>query len=480
MQVPMLPRSLNTWPGQIVARIAGIGAGFSADAQRRIALLALAISLQSLADTFGNAVNWVGGPLAPLAHMSVLAASIGLIAAAVLSSPARAPRWLARVALGLSLIGAVMGTGQLLRAVGASFTHTVYSNDGTTLDHDAAIVALQGHDPYTATNFLTAIVTLNQSAEYSTPLRLGQFALLSWRDYPKPATLRAVAAAALVHNVSAPEFESHVSYPAFAWMPLMPFVALGLPSVIIVALIAFALFAWWALQAVDPLARPWLAILLIADLPLLNSVLSGALDVQLLLLTFLAWLWWDRPWLGTIALGLDLATKQQAWFFVLFLAVFIWRQAGWRAALVRLVGASGIFLALNLPFMLHDFHAWLAGNLAPLVDPMFPRGRGLVLLGTAGWLPLWPPAVYTTLELLALAAALGWYAWRGALRYPELGLLLAMLPLWFAWRSLPSYFYFVTVPTIALWLAWRWPARPPQPLPAAPDIVERPVIEVAS
>lgn len=465
-------------PQRFAAGWTALASGLSADARRRIALVALALVAQSLADLPGQVVNAVAGPLAPLVNIGFPTASILLVAVAILTPATRAPRWLLRVVLIAAIAAAALGALQVARSVIASFTHASYSNDGTSLDQYAALLLLRGHDPYQDSSLIAAQRTLGQDAEYTTPLRLGHFANRAWQDYPTPTELHAVAAQAPDLTAAAtPEFESRVSYPAFGFLPLVPFVAVGLPSVVFWSLLCMALFAWFALRAVEPGARPWLAMLILADVPLWNSVLTGSLDITVLLLTFLAWLWWDRPWLATIALGLDLATKQQAWFFALFFLIFVWRQAGWRVAGWRLAGALGIFLLLNLPFILHDAGAWTAGVLAPIRDPMFPRGRGLMQLALNGWLPLWPQAVYTTLEILALLAALGWYAWRGARRFPEMGLVLAMAPLWFAWRSLASYFFFIALPTVALWLAWRWPA--PRAAPIAPAPALAPTKELA-
>jgi len=55
-------------------------------------------------------------------------------------------------------------------------------------------------------------------------------------------------------------------------------------------------------------------------------------------------------------------------------------------------------------------------------------------------LPLWPPLVYTGLEIAAFAVCVA-VAWRIRRSSPELGMVLALLPLFFAYRSLFSYFF---------------------------------------
>jgi hypothetical protein len=80
---------------------------------------------------------------------------------------------------------------------------------------------------------------------------------------------------------------------------------------------------------------------------------------------------------------------------------------------------------------------------------MYPLGEGVIALATSGVLPLWPHPVYTGLELAALAACLLLYLRTGR-RQPGTGLVLALVPLVLAWRSLFTYFY-VALPLVCLW-----------------------------
>src|SRR5438445_152783 len=80
--------------------------------------------------------------------------------------------------------------------------------------------------------------------------------------------------------------------------------------------------------------------------------------------------------------------------------------------------------------------------MAPVADPMFPMGVGLVDLSATHLLPFFPKWVYTALEGVAMVACLVWY-WRICKKVPEAAMLLAVLPLFFAWLSFASYFYCV-------------------------------------
>jgi hypothetical protein len=65
-------------------------------------------------------------------------------------------------------------------------------------------------------------------------------------------------------------------------------------------------------------------------------------------------------------------------------------------------------------------------------------------LGAANIIPLAPRWFYGLLELLAMCGCILAY-WRLCRRWPHLGLVLAVVPLFFAWRSLFSYFYPVSI-----------------------------------
>ena len=75
----------------------------------------------------------------------------------------------------------------------------------------------------------------------------------------------------------------------------------------------------------------------------------------------------------------------------------------------------------------------------------------LCALARGGLLPLWPAAVYATLELAALAGLLIWFARARRLPRPELALVLGALPLLLAWHSAAGYF--VALPALAVYAA---------------------------
>jgi hypothetical protein len=424
----------------------------------RLTLVALALALQNLLELPRDPITHaLGATLTGVLVVLLLAASLVLLLAAVGVSP---PRWrwpyrreMQIAALCLTLLVVPLGIFQSAKVVVASFSAPQYANDGTTLDHYAAQQLLAGHNPYVTSDIVAAMRALHQDPANITPLRQGAFASTSPTDYPSKDELRAVFAQQPVGNPDAVSaFESRVSYPALAFLPLVPFVWAGLPSVVLFFALCLLALAVLLVRSVPPDCRIWLALLVLADTPLLNAALVGDLDVFYILLLFIAWRWWRRPVITTVAFGLALAAKQLAWFFAPFYLLLVWRRSGARAAVRRLVGGVAIFAVINAPFVINNPEAWARGVLAPQIDPMFPLGNGLVRLSLAGVLPLAPAPVYLALEALAIAVCLLVY-WRQPRPGTGLGFVLAVTPLWFAWRSLTTYFYFVTLPALALVLS---------------------------
>jgi len=435
----------------------------------RLTLLGIVIALHNVLELPRELLNGIfGARLTSLLIVAALATSLVLLLLALAEHPP-AWRWLrARPVqvgvLTLTLVAALLGLRTMGTAIVSGFQPPVYPNDGTTLDHYAAQELLRGHNPYATGDIVAAMRSLRQKdTSRVTPLHQGAFASRAWSDYPSKAELQRVFATEPVGQPQRVlEFESHISYPALAFLPLVPFVWAGLPSVVLFFVLCFFALAALLLWSAPPLARPWLALLILADVPLLNATVAGDLDVFYILLLFVGWrLMQDlmqRPLASTVALGLALAAKQLAWFFLPYYLITVWREYGWRAAAQRLAASAGIFLAINAPFIANNPRAWAAGVLAPELDPMFPQGTGFVRLALYGWLPLFPAWTYVALELAALIGCLVWYA-RTGWRRPELAFVLAVLPLFFAWRSLTTYFYFVVLPAFALLLA-RALARP--------------------
>jgi hypothetical protein len=431
----------------------------SGEAAARLTLLGLVVALQNLIELPRPLFrDHLGRPLTGLLIVLATGGSLALLLLALRTPLPRwcwpRARWVQIGVLALTLAAIPTGVRQVGVMLAAGFQPPSYPNDGTTLDHYAAQQVLEGHNPYTTVDIIAAVRLYHQVAEHTTPLGQGAFAGLYPNSYPTQQQMeRVFAAEPAGHPAQVREFESHVSYPALAFLPLVPLVWAGIPSVVPFFVACMLALAALIILAAPPTLRPWLGLLALADAPLLDATVAGDLDVFYILLLFVAWRWWRRPILSTVFLGLAIAAKQIAWFFLPFYLLLVARDYGWREAGKRLAGAAAFFAVLNAPFFLNDPRGYVAGVLAPQVDRMFPAGTGLVQLSTQGLLPLPPAAVYTALYLGGFVACVAWY-WRvGRRKMPEAGFVLAVLPLFFAWRSLTTYFYFVALPAAALLLA---------------------------
>ncbi len=117
-----------------------------------------------------------------------------------------------------------------------------------------------------------------------------------------------------------------------------------------------------------------------------------------------------------------------------------------------------LFAAFNLPFVIMDAGPWLDSVLAPLSRNFFPLGVGIVSLVSGGYLHIESPLIFSLLCLAEGAGGVAWY-WFNCRRCPHAALVLAMLPLFFAWRSLWPYFYYVDAVLIsAVMLDYAEPA----------------------
>jgi hypothetical protein len=357
-------------------------------------------------------------------------------------------RW-QKMGLLRTLVLLVVGCILAVLAIVQWFSPPAYSNDGTSLDTNAARLLLKGENPYTSSSILDIAHHFHIQPGWTTPLREGQFA--GRLDYPSNVDIRSAFDTALKAN-NAPEFESRVSYPALSFLSLVPFVFLGIYNVLPFYLLSYLLLAWLAWKVTRDELKPWVLLLALANVPMLSSAMSGSLDIFYILLLVLAWLSQEKRGSSAIFLGLALASKQLAWFFVPFYLILIWRQYTLREAGLRVLGAGALALVINLPFILWNPAAWLAGVLAPMADPMFPLGVGLINLSSYHLLPYLPSWCYLILEAGAMVGMLAYY-WRICRACPEAAMLLAVLPLFFAWRSLPSYFSCTAFPIFLLMVA---------------------------
>jgi len=325
---------------------------------------------------------------------------------------------------------------------------TRYWNDAVAITDCSAQLFARGRNPYTAFDEGTCLAGLHMDGRFTTPLRAGAFA--GYATIPsRSERVRLFAQDVRQGMRRLPEFESLFSYPAGAFIFTWPVIALGGNglSIFYIAcfLLCYALLAWRAPARV----RPWLALIALAHVGLWSYAAHGYSEGLDILLILAAWVFWRRALLSSVLLGLAVATRQDAWLVVPYYAILVGATYGVPALLRRLAVLALFFAAANAPFIVLSPRDWLDGILGPLKDPMFPGGDGLIGLSTSAWLPLWPRPVYTVLEAGAFVVCCAVYA-HICRRHPGTGLVLALAPLFFAWRSLSIYFV-LPLPIYVLW-----------------------------
>jgi hypothetical protein len=321
-------------------------------------------------------------------------------------------------------------------------------NDATALTHQATENFIDGNNPYATANIITAIQQFNGSYDKVTPLRLGRFVEVF--PYPSPEQLEQLWQDALNSPQQPPvELESRLSYPAGSFMLPAPFILMGVEDIRIVYLI-FVLLAlvWVTWQAPRNLRIIFIGATIIS-LELWNSIAGGETGSLAFPLLLLAWILPRRHlWLSALFMGLAVTTKQVAWFFIPFYFILVFRIRGSKSLLQVLGVVIGIFLATNAPFIIRDPQLWLTSLTAPMNTNMFPLGVGIVTLVTGGLLDIQSPLVFSVIEVIVAGLAVAWYLRYGH-RYPHTGPILAMLPLFFAWRSLWTYFFYIGIIVLA-------------------------------
>jgi hypothetical protein len=367
------------------------------------------------------------------------------------ATPRRGSSWFVRGVWAFVCVMALVGFGWL---VGMPRQHsadwTPYHNDAIALNECAARLVLQGRDPYTDLDVFACYGRLGIGPDRTTPLRRGAFADVP--IYPSDDQLDRVWDQRASGIGTNDEFVWRPSYPALSFLVLVPVVLLGWDSNYLYFACLIVAMALVVARAPRTL-RPFFLTALLGSASLAAFTVGGSSDLLYALPLVVAWMYRDRAWAG-IPLGIAFATKQIAWLFAPFWIIAVVTERGWRAAARELGIAAGILALTNLPFIVHDAQAWSAGILTPAVEPMFARGAGLIFLFTNGGLPFLPVFAYTALEAIAGIMCLV-IAWRTRRTSPELGAVLAIVPLFVAWRSLFSYFFLL--PLFALAALARMP-----------------------
>jgi hypothetical protein len=321
-------------------------------------------------------------------------------------------------------------------------------NDGAALTHQAAENLLDGKDPYGNGNIIEAFLKFDGSYERTTPLQVGRFANVF--PYPTREQFKQIWDSAVQNPwPPPPELVSDVCYPAGSFLLVTPFIAAGINDIrfiYLIFVIGGLIYTAWRIRGRRRLLFIGVALI---SLELWNGLAIGETSCLIFPFLLIAWVaLGEKNWLSAIFMGLAVATKQTAWFFLPFYLILLWRTTRPKTAVATIGIIAAIFVAFNAYFIVSDPSLWLRSITSPMTEPMFPLGVGFIALVTGGLINVQTSLPFTIMELAVLIGGAVWY-FRNCRRYPETGLLLSVLPLFFAWRSLWTYFFYVTIIILA-------------------------------
>ena len=321
-------------------------------------------------------------------------------------------------------------------------------NDATALSQQAVENLLKGENPYAHANIIEGLLKYHGEYNRVTPLRVGVFS----NDFPYPtdtALKQFWDKAIQTPSQVPPELENRVCYPAGSFLLPAPFIWLGITDIRIVYAIFVLLGLAYALWVIPKQKRLLFIGVILISLDLWNSIAGGETGSLCFALLLVTWLALNRNlWLSAIFMGLAVTTKQTAWFFLPFYLILLFRTQGVKKLFIVLFIIGGLFFFTNLPFIVANPDLWLASITSPMTDPMFPVGGGLTIFVTGGVINIQSPLPFSILEGIAFIGTIFWY-FRYGKRYPQTGPILAIIPLFFAWRSLWSYFFYAAIISLA-------------------------------
>jgi uncharacterized membrane protein len=375
--------------------------------------------LAALTVAFWGLRLWVGSALYPplnIVACVMLLAGLGCVTGAW-AAEGRASSILPAVIVGLWAVGFA---GYVLLFISATPS---YGTDALAFNQHAAELFMKGINPYTS-SMAGALDHFGVPEQYHTwTLDGGQVDKLS---YPALSFLVYVPALLLGAGM-----QTAAVVNAGFWLATVALLAVLLPT-----------RARWAAPVIGTLAT------------YVDFAVGGVTDMVFLPFLLLAVWRWDRygdrgersmaRWIGPVALALAMCTKQTPWFVLPFLVVGVALEArgrgaiGWWRMPARYAAVvAGVFLAVNVPFLLWSPGAFLHGMLVPLTEPTVPAGQGLITLALfqqmGGGLQAFSLAGLAAVPLAILVFTVGYRVCK-----PALLPLVAIVFFW-ATRSFASY-----------------------------------------
>lgn len=242
-------------------------------------------------------------------------------------------------------------------SVGFIFLSAPFRTDELLFDFYSATLISKGLNPYLPEAFHNVFSYYSVPLAFRTPLTTGGYA--KGLFYPDLAAIIFLPSAIFKFD---PRFE------IFAF-------TLG------IILIAFFYLKRRNLQEYFPM----LVLLFVSDIGIMGFAGYSVVDIIWAFFLIITIITRDRKFVPSISMGIALALKQIAWVFFPFYLIFIWKEKGFKNAVVSASISALIFFAVNLPYIVYSPHFWFDSLLAPETMPLIGVGQGISIISFAGF-----------------------------------------------------------------------------------------------
>jgi uncharacterized membrane protein len=130
---------------------------------------------------------------------------------------------------------------------------------------------------------------------------------------------------------------------------------------------------------------PMLALMFISDIGIFTFAGYSVVDIIWAFFLVITIITRDRKFTPSITMGIALALKQVTWVFFPFYLIFIWKEKGFKNAVVSALISAAVFFAINMPYIVISPHVWFDSLLAPETMSLIGVGQGISIISFAGF-----------------------------------------------------------------------------------------------
>jgi uncharacterized membrane protein len=244
-------------------------------------------------------------------------------------------------------------------------------------------------------------------------------------------------------------YQHRVTYPVLPTLALYVFDLFGLGQARVLAFIFQLLLLVLLFVGSSPQHQPIVLLPLFILKPFVSLFLGGVQDVVWSTLLVSMLLCWRRSTWRALLFGLACSFRQQPWFVAPFLIILLCHESHVDRVrrILYFIGISvSVFVLINLPFMLWDFHSWILGAFEPLYAAFNVTSQGLGALSQYGLAAL-PREFYTLLQL-ATYSFLVYIYWRYPQRIGQAFWIFPGILFWLYYRGLANYWLYWIPPLL--------------------------------